>query len=210
MAPTKYEAYKNINNVTSDGTSSNEYHIDGVLLMAFLQGMAQLGPFWGCLFGIWGKDGEWTVAWWSFCFFGSVIPQVLNLLFNEPAKIFIHLKEKRRAGGTIEHFNYFGTPLYKGEAHPLSVDWSHGTLDGLQICCLCQDRRAHEPHERYAQMVCVLYRQGVQSKAQGRKPYKVPRGFWIRQGAPCQEQRGCLKLLPPPWGHFMWVSFCEY
>ena len=63
-----------------------------------------------------------------------MIPQVLNLLFNEPAKIVIHLKEERRAGGTIAFFNYFGTPLYEGEAHALLVYEAIGVTEPWMGC----------------------------------------------------------------------------
>eukprot|EP00542_Grammatophora_oceanica_P010628 CAMPEP_0194038258 /NCGR_PEP_ID=MMETSP0009_2-20130614/10511_1 /TAXON_ID=210454 /ORGANISM="Grammatophora oceanica, Strain CCMP 410" /LENGTH=188 /DNA_ID=CAMNT_0038680703 /DNA_START=73 /DNA_END=639 /DNA_ORIENTATION=+ len=110
-----YDAIRNVNELPSSSANSTfDYHVKGVLLMAFATAFAQLGAFFECFFGIRGPNGKWPEAWWSFCFVAVAIVQFFNYLQTTPAKITI------RDNSTISFFNYYGKCLYGGETE-LSV-----------------------------------------------------------------------------------------
>lgn len=86
-----------------------EYKVPGVLLMAILFGLAQLGPFFGIFFSSLGTD---NVAWWSFCFFGGAIASFFSHLNSVTATVVRHEK-------SFEFKNYYGNTI--GEPGPLDL-----------------------------------------------------------------------------------------
>lgn len=65
-------------------SAPREYKVPGVLMWACMVSLAHLGPFFGIFFSSLGSD---SIAWWSFCFFGSAISHFFFYLEDTTATL---------------------------------------------------------------------------------------------------------------------------